>query len=55
VVPNIGPPHAHALKVSEGCGNRFQGHMGTLRIILDDTMEVSLLVEFCPSDVMFGH
>jgi hypothetical protein len=29
--------------------------MGTLRITLDDTMEVSLLVEFCSSDVMFGH
>jgi hypothetical protein len=39
----------------EGCGNTFPGHMGTLKITLDDTMEVSLLVEFFSSDVMFGH
>jgi hypothetical protein len=39
----------------EGCGNRFPGHMETLRIMLDDAMEVSLLVEFCSTDVMFGN
>ena len=27
----------------------------TLRITLDDTMEVSLHVEFCSSDVIFGE
>ena len=39
----------------EGFGHRFPDHMGSLRIILDDTMEFSLQVEFCSSDVMFGH
>ena len=29
--------------------------MGTLEVTLDDAMQDSWLVEFCSSDVMYGH